>query len=159
MQYRSIQDMNVTILKNLHHLPRDIELVVGVPRSGLLAANLLALLENVRMTDLDSYLEGRVYSTGTTKTHSLRTTSSGPRKVLILDDSISTGSAMKTVRQRVEEAKLDDTVIYAAVYGITSHHPETDLVFEVVSQPRVFQWNFMHHVTLERASRVQQKKR
>ncbi len=151
MHYRSISDMNAAIVKNMHRLPRDLDLVVGVPRSGLLAANLLALAGNIRMSDLDSYLDGRVYSAGTTKTHSLRKTTSGPRKVLILDDSIRTGEAMTTVRERVAAAKLEDTVIYAAVYGATAQHPETDLVFEIVLQPRIFQWNFMHHVALEQA--------
>jgi len=151
MHYRSITDMNAAIVNNMYRLPRDLDLVVGVPRSGLLAANLFALIANVRMADLDSYLEGRVYSAGTTKTHSLRTVGAGPRKVLILDDSISTGSAMQTVRQRVQAAALGDEVIFAAVYGTARDHPQTDIVLEVVPQPRVFQWNFMHHVTLERA--------
>jgi uncharacterized HAD superfamily protein/adenine/guanine phosphoribosyltransferase-like PRPP-binding protein len=151
MHYRSISDMNAAIVNNMHRLPRDLDLVVGVPRSGLLAANLLALAGNTRMSDLDSYLDGRVYSAGTTKTHSLRNTKSGKRKVLILDDSIRTGDAMTTVRQRVAAANLDDTIFYAAVYGAAPQHPETDLVFEVVLQPRIFQWNFMHHVALEQA--------
>ena len=38
MHYRSISDMNDAIVRNLHRLPRDIDLVVGVPRSGILAA-------------------------------------------------------------------------------------------------------------------------
>ncbi|TIT90581.1 MAG: phosphoribosyltransferase, partial [Mesorhizobium sp.] len=38
---------------------------------------------------------------------------------------------------------------YAAVFGLLSQHNETDIVFEVVPHPRMFQWNFMHHVFLE----------
>ncbi|RUU06821.1 phosphoribosyltransferase, partial [Mesorhizobium sp. M7A.T.Ca.TU.009.01.3.2] len=37
MHYRSISDMNDAIVRGLHRLPRDIDLVVGVPRSGVLA--------------------------------------------------------------------------------------------------------------------------
>ena len=151
MYYRSISDMNATILKAMHRLPRDLDLIVGVPRSGLLAANLLALAGNVRMTDLDSYLDGRVYSSGTTKAHSLRPETSGPRKVLILDDSINSGNSMQTVRARISAAALGDEVIYAAVYGVSRDHLETDIVLEVLPQPRIFQWNFMHHIALERA--------
>lgn len=44
--------MNDTIVRNLHRLPRDIDLVVGIPRSGLLAANLLSLAANIPMADL-----------------------------------------------------------------------------------------------------------
>lgn len=67
MNYRSITDLNSTILRNIHRLLRGLDLVVGVPRSGLLAANLLALLANLRLSDLDSYVEGGVYTSGVTK--------------------------------------------------------------------------------------------
>jgi uncharacterized HAD superfamily protein/hypoxanthine phosphoribosyltransferase len=151
MNYRSIRDLNTAIVQNMHRLPRDLDLIVGVPRSGLLAANLFALLGNVHLTDLDSYLDGRVYSAGTTKTHSLRQAGLGSRRVLVLDDSINSGASMQTVRERVAAAGLGDRVIFAAVFGNNAHHPECDLVLEVVPQPRIFQWNFMHHVALAHA--------
>lgn len=151
MNYRSISDMNSTILKNLHRLPRDLDLVVGVPRSGLLAANLLALMANIRLTDLDSYVEGRVYTSGVTKASGMREASAGPRKVLVLDDSIFGGGAMEAARRRVEEAGLGDEVLFAAVYGVHPTHSQADLVFETVPDPRLFQWNFMHHRFLERS--------
>ena len=64
MNYRSINDLNKTIIDNLYLLPRDIDLIVGVPRSGLLAANLLALYLNLPMTDVKGLLEGRTISSG-----------------------------------------------------------------------------------------------
>jgi uncharacterized HAD superfamily protein/adenine/guanine phosphoribosyltransferase-like PRPP-binding protein len=148
MKYRSVSDMNSDILKNIHRLPPDLDLIVGIPRSGLLAANLLALLGNVRLTDFDSYLERRVYSSGITKADGMRTVRSGPQKVLVIDDSINTGQAMTDVRRRFAAAGLQDTVIFGAVYGTKPDHSEVDIVFEIVSQPRIFQWNFMHHTTL-----------
>jgi uncharacterized HAD superfamily protein/adenine/guanine phosphoribosyltransferase-like PRPP-binding protein len=151
MNYRSISDLNSTILRNAHRLPRDLDLVVGVPRSGLLAANLLALMANVRLTDLDAYVEGRVYTSGVTKASGMREERRDRRKVLVLDDSIFGGGAMATARARVEAAGLDDEVIFAAVYGLQAEHPQADLVFETVPDPRLFQWNFMHHRFLEQS--------
>ncbi len=151
MNYRSIDDMNSTILANIHRLPRDLDLVVGVPRSGLLAANLLALMLNVRLTDLDSYVEGRVYMSGITKASGMREATSDRRKVLVIDDSIFSGGAMTTARKRVEAAGLKDEVIFAAVYGLSQSQPPADLVFETVPGPRIFQWNFMHHESLEQS--------
>ncbi len=151
MHYRSISDMNSAILRNAHRLPRGLDLVVGVPRSGLLAANLLALMANVRLTDLDGYVEGRVYTTGVTKASGMREARAARRKVLVLDDSILHGGAMATARARVEAAGLDDEVTFAAVYGPHPSHPQADLVFEAVPNPRLFQWNFMHHKLLEQS--------
>ena len=45
MNYRNIDDLNHCILQHLSILPRDFDLIVGVPRSGMFPANLLALPE------------------------------------------------------------------------------------------------------------------
>lgn len=152
MNYRSLADLNDAIITNLHRLPADIDLVVGIPRSGLLAANMLSLISNIPLTDLDSFLEGRIYSSGTTKrTEHLQKNLENTRRILILDDSISSGKAMREARDKIANSGLQAEVIFAAVYGIESSHPDADLVFEKVKLPRLFQWNFMHHVMLEQA--------
>lgn len=146
MHYRSISDMNDTIVGNLHRLPRDIDLVVGVPRSGVLAATLVSLAANIPMTDLDSFLEGRVYTSGVTKRRAaLDRKVSDMRKVLVIDDSIAGGNAMRDARARIKAAGIEADFTFAAVFGLQPQHSETDLVFEVVPHPRMFQWNFMHH--------------
>ncbi|SDL95080.1 phosphoribosyltransferase [Paracoccus chinensis] len=156
MNYRSLADLNDTILHNLHRLPQDIDLVVGIPRSGLLAANLLSLLKNIPLTDLDSFLEGRIYTSGTTKRYAgLERGIADMRRILILDDSISGGNAMREARKRVESSGIGGRtgaeILFAAIYSVQTKHPEADLVFEQVRLPRIFQWNFMHHVMLEKS--------
>lgn len=152
MNYKSLADLNDAIITNLHRLPPDIDLVVGIPRSGLLAANLLSLVSNIPLTDLDSFLEGRIYSSGTTKrTGYLHQDLASMRRVLILDDSISSGKAMREARKKVADAGLQAEIIFAAVYGIEASHPDADFVLEKVTLPRIFQWNFMHHIMLEQA--------
>lgn len=151
MHYRSISDMNTTILRNMHRLPRDLDLVVGVPRSGLLAANLLALMANIRLSDIDSYVDGRVYAMGTTKLAGMRSVGSGPTRVLVLDDSVNLGDSLRMVREKVRNAGLSDQVTFGAVYGAEASHPEADIVLEPLPHPRMFQWNFMNHMLLERS--------
>ncbi|BCM16837.1 phosphoribosyltransferase [Mesorhizobium sp. J8] len=150
MNYRSISDMNDAILRNLHRLPRDIDLVVGVPRSGILAATLVSLTANIPMTDLDSFLAGRIYTSGITKRWAgLDRQASEMRKILIIDDSIIGGTAMRNAREKIAASGIEGDFIFAAVFGLSLQHEETDIVFEAVPHPRMFQWNFMHHVFLE----------
>jgi uncharacterized HAD superfamily protein/hypoxanthine phosphoribosyltransferase len=148
MNYRSIADMNDSILEGLHRLPPGIDLVVGVPRSGMIAAIYTALLCNLELADLDSYLDGRTLSAGRTKRAGMRQASGGRRNVLVIDDTINSGTAMAEARQRVAEAGKSDEVVFAAVYGSKLSHPQADIVFEIVPWPRMFQWNFMHHKLL-----------
>ena len=47
MNYRSVADLNDDVIAGLPLIPADVELVVGIPRSGLLAGTLVALALNV----------------------------------------------------------------------------------------------------------------
>lgn len=150
MNYRSISDMNDAIVRNLHRLPRDIDLVVGVPRSGILAGTMVSLIANIPMTDLDSFLAGRIYTSGITKRWAgLDRQASEMRKILVIDDSIIGGTAMRDAREKVAASGIEGDFIFAAVFGLSLQHEETDMVFEAVPHPRMFQWNFMHHMFLE----------
>ena len=70
MNYRNIDDLNHCILQHLSILPRDFDLIVGVPRSGMFPANLLALYLNLPVTDIDSFRNGHIYQTGERGTRS-----------------------------------------------------------------------------------------
>ena len=62
MNFRTFGDLNRTIFSHIHTLPKDIDVVAGIPRSGLLAANIIALYLNLPLTDIDSLSEGRLYA-------------------------------------------------------------------------------------------------
>jgi uncharacterized HAD superfamily protein/adenine/guanine phosphoribosyltransferase-like PRPP-binding protein len=146
MQYRSIADMNDVLLRNLHRFPQDIDLVVGVPRSGLLAANLLCLALNVPMTDVDGVLEKRIIATGTTRPSSKHTRSfDDVRTILVVDDCVGSGRTMAKIRARLSSVASNYEFIYCAVYGEHKTLGDVDLLIDEVIWPYMFQWNFMHH--------------
>jgi uncharacterized HAD superfamily protein/hypoxanthine phosphoribosyltransferase len=150
MNYRSITDLNDAIHRNRWKLPHRIDLVVGIPRSGLLAANILSLSLNVPMTDVEGLLVGRVLTTGRSRRAKTFIGSvSGAKNIVVIDDSVSMGLAMRGARNRISDAFPGAQICYCAVYGSTGHHPDVDVVLEVVPQPRIFQWNVMHHGLLE----------
>jgi uncharacterized HAD superfamily protein/hypoxanthine phosphoribosyltransferase len=150
MNYRSITDLNDSIHRNRWKLPHRIDLVVGIPRSGLLAANILSLSLNVPMTDVDGLLAGRILTTGRSRRgKSLISTVAGARNIVVIDDSVSMGLAMRGARNRISSGLPGANLTYCAVYGSASRHPDVDVVLEAVPQPRVFQWNVMHHGLLE----------
>ena len=141
-EYRSIEDMNKGIVSNLFKFPQNIDLIVGVPRSGMLPANLLALYLNKPYTDIDSFLEGRVYSTGQRGKYISKTDRS---VVLIIDDSVSTGYAICKVKEKLKNKSLEYNFIYSTVFVAPGSEHLIDIYCEVVHLPRVFQWNLFHH--------------
>src|SRR5262245_61017528 len=63
MHYRSVANLNEAVVRNLHALPRDVDVVVGIPRSGLLAGTMLALAMNVPLADVEGFVAGRLLAT------------------------------------------------------------------------------------------------
>ena len=148
MNYRAIKDLNEIILKKLSIIPRDIDLIVGVPRSGMLPANLLALYLNRPYTDIDSFLAGHIYKAGA---RGQFINISQIKKVLVVDDSVASGGAMKEVKQRLIKLEGDFQISYAAIYVVPGKEKEVDYHFETVATPRYFQWNIFNHSSLEKS--------
>lgn len=148
MYYRTISNMNEIILKRLNILPKDFDLIIGVPRSGMLPANLLALYLNKPFTDIHSFLNGHIYKAGARgQFFDIK----DYKKVLVVDDSIASGSAMIEVKENLKHLEADFSISYCAIYVIPGKEKMVDYYFEVVPLPRYFQWNIFNHTALEKA--------
>lgn len=148
MFYRNISDLNQIILKRLSIIPRDFDLIVGIPRSGMLPANLLALYLNKPYTDIHSFLNGHIYKAGA---RSQFFDIKDFKKILVVDDSIASGSAMEKCKESLKDLSANFSISYCAIYVIPGKEKLVDYYFEIVPLPRYFQWNILNHTTLEKA--------
>lgn len=145
MKFKTIHDMTCDIFNNLKQIPHDIDLIVGVPRSGMLAASIIALDLNLPLTDLDSFLEGKIYVAGDTKTNEHWIASPDEaRKILIVEDSVYTGNSIKKTRKKINEF-YDSKIVYYAVYVKSESKRLVDIYCDVCEPPRMFEWNCFHH--------------
>ena len=110
MEFRSINDLNKLIQKNLYKF-QNIDLIVGVPRSGMLPANLLALYLNRPLTDIDSFLEGKIYS------HGYRIENTNYKNVLIVDDSINSGRELSNTKLKLKDKSKTFNLIFCAIFA------------------------------------------
>lgn len=140
--YRSYQDLANILLKSIYKIPHDVDIVVGIPRSGMLPATIIALYLNRPVTDLDSFIEGRVYETGNRGGFISPHHSS---KVIIIDDSISSGQSLFKTKEKIARIEKSYSYIYVAVFASSKGKKLVDLWFEEINMPRVFQWNIFHH--------------
>lgn len=148
MNYRNINDLNTTILKKLHLIPRDIDLVVGIPRSGMLPANLLALYLNLPYTDIHSFLQGFTYKSGARKQFF---SENEFKKILVVDDSIASGAALNESKKDLAHLESKFDIKYCVIYYTPEKGHLADYALEAVPTPRYFQWNIFNHTTLEKA--------
>ena len=150
MNYRNVATLNQDILSWAKELPRDIELIVGVPRSGLLAANLLALHMDLPLTDLEGLIEGRVFKSGKrNRFGNLETFLDEPRNVLIVDDSEYTGRAITSAKETINSAGLNHHIQYAVVYAADRSKSRADYICKELIMPQIFEWNLINHYHLK----------
>lgn len=144
VMYRSIADMNNCILRCLDKFPHDVDLIVGVPRSGMLPANLLALYLNKPYTDIDSFVEGRIYGCGE-RGNFINDNKS--KKVIVMDDSYCSGNAYRKARKKIESAVQMEgcSITYGVVFTTSAGKDVVDYWCEEINDFRVFQWNLFHH--------------
>lgn len=134
INYKSFADMNETIVKNLHKFPHDIDLVIGIPRSGMMPANLIALYLNKPYTSIEQFCNGVIYANG-----SRLIDISDINKVLVIDDSSNTGKELNKAKDLLKDFNI--TKIFGAIYVTFKQSSVVDVYCEIVEQPRLFQWN------------------
>ena len=152
MNFITFDKLNECIYKNISKIPKDVDLIVGIPRSGTFVANLIALYLNLPFTDIDNFLNGGNLRTGNTrKCSNWIKNISEAKKVLIVDDSISSGKAIREVKNQIKNVHLEEKCTYLAIYALEVNINMVDIFFEICHQPRMFEWNYMHHWGLKYA--------
>lgn len=142
LNVRSVTDLNRAIVANLHRIDRSkFDAVVGIPRSGMIPASLIA-------THLQLPLADQSVFAGMARGRSGKAVG-GVRRILLVDDSCNKGSAMaKAVAALPSGLKVTRLVVFGPYRE--ECRQAVDLWFEDCPGPRVFQWNMAKHIRLER---------
>lgn len=149
MNYRSVSDLSTLTNRFASKVPTDVDLVVGIPRSGMLVASIVALKLNLPLTDLYSFERNDELKKGHTRTykHEALRLPQQARKILLVDDSIASGGSMREARDKVSKVFAGEVVTMVA-FAQRNNAEAVDIFLETVEQPRVFEWNIMHHALI-----------
>lgn len=147
MSYTSFADMANDIRRNAWKVPADVDIIVGVPRSGLLAALMLGEVLNKPVIDLDGFVAGREPQAGS-RSKLMR---HDKRCALILDDTVYSGGSMKRAREKAQTAagfaKMYFGCVYAEgrdacklvdVFFVNNYNPHEEIW-------HLYEWNILHH--------------
>lgn len=135
LSFRTVADLTRDLAHATPSLVRGVQAVIGVPRSGMLAASILALHAQLPLGTVDDYCH-RAGNAGKAQ------------RILLLDDTVAGGGTMRRAVAQVKAARPDATIIRAAVY----HAGGTKLDRSVMHlpSPRCFEWNIYRSVHLPR---------
>jgi len=146
MFYRTYDDMDRTIRANIgRYQSEGYDLVVGIPRSGMIPAYMIGLFLNVNVCTFSQFRDNIPLEQLGNRSLAVNVTSpQEARHVLVIDDSYNTGTRLHELMESLPTEvrdRCDVSVIYAVSDDI-----DVDFYCEVVPMPRVFEWNILHHV-------------
>jgi len=144
MEFITYEQLERDIIDFSREIPSDIDVIVGVERSGLLPATLLALHLNKPLLTLNEYIHNVVSDYIDSKV-SLKSV----YKALIVDDSVSSGRTFQEINGILSKEKLVYKTAAIYISNISSYIP--DYHYKSISIPRMFEWNFIHHEALKNA--------
>lgn len=149
MNYKNFANVSTDIRKNIFKIQdTQYDLVVGLPRSGMIPAYMIALHLNIEVTDLGSLIENIPLKKGSTrKSKKDFNLPQQAMKILLVDDSIDTGNSLKNDLNLLPD-ELREKVTTVAIYSSKSERTDIDIFFEYLPSPRIFEWNVFHKSTL-----------
>lgn len=139
INFISYKQFLADILSLAKRIPKDIDMVFGVPRSGLIPATMIALHLNVPMG-----IPGVSFQMGGKR---VKKGMEHVEKVLLVEDSCNGGGSIK---RALEKLKNKPYMIYTAAVYIrnTQCRRIVDYWHKIIPKPRFFEWNIFHHVYL-----------
>jgi uncharacterized HAD superfamily protein len=151
MKFITLADLARTIRENMHKVPHGVDFVMGVPRSGVLAASMIAEFLNAPLIDVDSFVFG-ASPTGGNRMR-FHTGTGAPRKrVLVVDDTMFHGRSLRASRAKLEPFAWQYEFIYMVVY-LEGPCADVDLWMEDLRMYTenfksfvLYEWNIFHHI-------------
>lgn len=135
MNFVNYQELMRDIKSFALKVPEDVDVIVGIPRSGLMVASILVLYMN---KSLGTIVDGKI----TILRGGERDEQDTPvRQILVLDDSVNSGQTIKNTARTLLNANC--LVIFGCIYKNPDY--KLKILYERdVAMPRLFEWNFMN---------------
>lgn len=152
LSYKTYNDLIKDIKENVTKLPDNIDLVVGIPRSGMIPAYMIGQVINRPVCSINEFVSG-IYKKSLKSTFRVKL-GNDIKNILIIDDSVNLGNAIEHVKQVIKKENLDKqfNITYAAVYYSAGADKFVDIALSFCPQPRMFQWNYLNHGFLKNAA-------
>lgn len=121
----------------------DYDVIIGIPRCGLLLASLIALRLGKPLATPDLFVKGEVWNHGNVKRFKKGTI----RKALVMDDSIHTGKSMKKTIKLLNAYDKNLKIIKAALIITNASKKLINSYYKTISLPRLFEWEILQTKT------------
>jgi hypoxanthine phosphoribosyltransferase len=135
--------MHSLIQENLFRIPNTVDLVVGIPRSGLIPASHIATSLNLPLQSLTEVST----KSSTKQLFTLRDVKpvETPHHILIVDDTSNTGGRLNQANNLLNARWKDIEITSLVMSSAKNATYSPDIAFTSSNTPRIFAWNMFNH--------------
>ena len=146
ISFKSFNDLSDEIRKYALLVPDQIDLIVGIPRSGMIPAYIIGAMKNLPVVSFDEFLNNIKPTKGDRKLCENR----GDEDLvncLFVDDSINLGNSLRRIKNKMKYTYCGKRVVstFLAVYSSENWTSDEVLTLCRCENPRIFQWNYTNH--------------
>lgn len=122
----------------LKSFPTTYDIIVGIPRSGLLVASIIALKLGKPITTPELFIKDHVWMS------KLMDKKGEYKNILLIDDSLTSGGSMKESFQLLCSHCKNINITKAVLIVTEKSKDLVDLYYKIIPHPRLFEWNLAH---------------
>ena len=141
MYYLNYQDLVRDVSDWCRTMSTDFDVVVGIPRSGMIVASLIAAKFGKPLSSSDLFAQQRYWGISTINFNS------PVGRILLVDDTSSTGYSMDRAYNAIKLKFPDLEIIKAALYISINRRPYVDRFYRLIPEDyhqNRFEWNMAH---------------
>lgn len=144
--FKSYSDLVNDIKKNLSKLNHTkFDLIVGIPRSGMIPSYLISAYLNIDCIDLNGFINNQEIQRGITRSSKYGLSFPHEAKnVLLVDDSIYSGDSIKKAIDKIPD-NLKSKIKILAIYASSKNPKYVDMFFEYIDGKKIFEWGIYHN--------------
>ena len=151
--YRSYADMAALIAGNIDSFAKySFDLVVGVPRSGMIPAYMIALFFNINCCSFPEFRNNyAIEKCGSRTIISAIKYPQDAQRILVVEDSFGKGERLAAMMASLPDA-VRARCIVSAIYTAQPKNNILDFSLEHIPKPRFFEWNIYHHILVKESA-------
>lgn len=134
----TVDELLIWTTEWIKSFPTTYDVIVGIPRSGLLVANLVALKLGKPLSTPELFIQGRYWKS------TLIDKKGEYEKILLVDDSITGGKTMEESVQLLQTCRGNLNITKAVLMATKDSKDFVDLYYRIIQHPRIFEWNLLH---------------
>ncbi len=141
LKFVNVDQASLWTLEWIQTFPHRYDLIVGVPRSGMFIASLIALKLGRPLTTPDLFQQGRYWQSQEVKNRSELADAS---RILLVDDSMDSGRSMAEAVEAIRAVNSEVDISRACLIVTEASKTAVELYHKVITPPRTFEWNILH---------------